>query len=592
MNKVRRRVRITILLGLAAAIGGCSALDMGPEPSNYVGPVSGGGGKSLTDPNLQAVTPEVSGTTPPDATNIPPVMRTIPETMPAATEPTTTQPTSSTNPAAHAALGQGNSAPTPELVPALTDVPQELSLQDAILVGLQNNTGLHIDRYNVPISRTQEEDARAAFDPHVAGSISGGRTASGPTRKGPTNNSDSVNGTASVTEVLPTGTKIVGSLSSNNSFYSDSSSKVDAGLSVTQSLLRGAGLDVNLASLRQSELGTKISQYELRGFAEQVVANIETTYWNLAFAERQVVIVQNSLDLAQALLDQTNELIRVERSAESERASAEAQVALQRENLINAKSTLEKTRLTLMQLLTPGGQPFWNRTITIKTLPFIPKGEMDSVEKHVEVALRLRPEINEAKLEIQQNDLSVVVTKNGLLPQLDFFVNLDKTSESANVGRSVTELNGHDYSAMAGITGSFDPINRAERADYRRAVLTREQSEESLRNQAQLVQLGVRTQYIEVERTRQQIDATRATRIAQQEALRLETEKYKAGRSTALAVSQQQNALLTDQLDEVLAVTGHLNALVELYRVEGSLLYRRGLKAPGGEPVQEAAWRH
>jgi outer membrane protein TolC len=215
---------------------------------------------------------------------------------------------------------------------------------------------------------------------------------------------------------------------------------------------------------------------------------------------------------------------------------------------------------------------------------------MDPVDKHVAVALQLRPEVNETKLQIQQNDLTIVQTRNGLLPQLDFFVNLDKTAFSNSFGPSFTNLNGHDYSAIAGIRGNYDLENRAERAAYRAAVLTREQTEESLRNLEQTVQFDVRTQYIEVERSRQQIDATRATREANEISLEVEIAKFKAGRSTSLLVAQAQQLLLTSQLSEVQAVATHLQALVDLYRLEGSLLYRRGVDAPGGKPVTGREW--
>jgi len=105
------------------------------------------------------------------------------------------------------------------------------------------------------------------------------------------------------------------------------------------------------------------------------------------------------------------------------------------------------------------------------------------------------------------------------------------------------------------------------------------------------VQVDVRTQYIEVVRTRLQIDATRVTREAQETSLAVQEAKLAAGRGTSLDVSLAQRDLLSDRLSEVQAVTNHLKALVTLYRLEGSLLYRRGLDAPGGQPVEGPAWK-
>jgi len=579
-------------MGLAAAIagviGGCSALDLGPEPSNFVG----GGSlapRPLTDPDLGAVTPSAGS----DATEAvaPATMGWggAPETMPSATQPTTTRPSTATNPATQPGLGQGATSR-----PALGKmaVPAVVTLQESILLGLQNNTGLKVQRYNVPIQRTAEEIQRAAFDPGVSGQISGGRSGV-PLKKNGSSYTDSINAQVAAAQFFPTGTTVSASLSSNNSFYSDAASNAGVSATVTQALLRGAGMDVNLASLRQSELDTQSSQYELRGFAEAMVDQVEQTYWDLAFAERQVVIVQNALDVAEEQLRSTSAIIKVGRIAPTEQAAAEAEVALRKENLINAKSTLETTRINFLRLITPPGEPFWNRTITLHTVPFIPAGPMDPVARHVEVALQMRPEINQAKLQIQHGDLQVVKTKNGLLPQLDLFISLGQTGYARSFGGSAVNLvDGENYNALIGVRGSYALENRAARGAYHAAVLSREQSQDSLKNLEQTVQVDVRTQYIEAERTRQQIDATRATRVAQETALRVEIGKFRAGNSTSLLVAQAQRDLLAAQLSEVQALTGHLKALVELYRLEGSLLYRRGLEAPGGSPVKELAWKH
>jgi outer membrane protein TolC len=576
-------------LGLAVTLAGCSYLDLGPEPSAQIGERRAGP-ESLTDPGLSAVTPTATGTE-----VVLPGSGAVPGTMPSATEPTTTRPASgaaATNPAINPSLGNGQNGLAP--ASGRVAVPDQLTVQQAILVGLQNNVGLRIQKYNVPISRAGEESQRAAFDPAVSGSIQGGRSATprGGGDNPPANYTDQIDATLGIQEFLPTGTTVSGEYTTSNSFYSDAVSSSRLQLSVTQSLLRGAGLDVNLASLRAAEISTKISRYELRGFAEQLVDNIEETYWDLAFAERQVLIVQNALDFAKEQLQETITNIQVGKVAQSERAAAEAQVALEQEDLINAKSTLETTRLQFLRLISPAGSPFWERTFSVKTQPFVPTGTMDPVEKHVEVAMRLRPDLNEAKLEVQRGDLTVVQTKNGLLPQLDFFVTLGKTGYANSFGQTFPAINGDEYDVLAGVRGSYDLGNRAAHASYQQSLLSRDQLIDTLNNLRQTVQIDVRTQYIEVERTRQQIDATRATRIAQEEALRVETAKLQSGRSTSLLVSQAQNNLLSAQLSEVQAVTQHLKALTALYRLEGSLLIRRGLEAPGAAPVQGPGWLH
>ncbi|MCK4768557.1 MAG: TolC family protein, partial [Desulfobacula sp.] len=92
--------------------------------------------------------------------------------------------------------------------------------------------------------------------------------------------------------------------------------------------------------------------------------------------------------------------------------------------------------------------------------------------------------------------------------------------------------------------------------------------------------------YIEVNRTKEQISASTATRKFQEEKLRIETEKFRVGRSTNLFVAQVQRDFLASRIGEVKAVVNYLKAIVDFYRLEGSLLERRGIRAPGCNPAE------
>ncbi|UCF84085.1 MAG: TolC family protein, partial [Desulfobacteraceae bacterium] len=84
---------------------------------------------------------------------------------------------------------------------------------------------------------------------------------------------------------------------------------------------------------------------------------------------------------------------------------------------------------------------------------------------------------------------------------------------------------------------------------------------------------------------REQIYPTTAKRQFQEEKLRVETEKFRVGRSTNFLVAQAQRDLVSSQISEIQAVVKYLKSLVELHRLEGSLLERRGILAPGREPA-------
>ena len=203
---------------------------------------------------------------------------------------------------------------------------------------------------------------------------------------------------------------------------------------------------------------------------------MEQTYWDYATALRAIQIVQDSLKLAQDQLDQTNELIRVGRQAESERAAAEAEVALQNENLINAKALVDTTRLKFLQLLNPGKADFWTRDVILTQQPFVPKAVLEDVEAHMNVALAMRPDLNEARLQIQKGDIEIVVTKNGLLPKMDLFITLGQTGYSRAFGGTCRESQQRLLRRRHRRRFSYPLTNAAARAAYRRSQLTLEQT--------------------------------------------------------------------------------------------------------------------
>ena len=470
--------------------------------------------------------------------------------------------------------------------------PLRIGVQEAILLAMENNQSLLIERMNPQIQRTFEQEELSVFDPLLSPEVSNRRSvASRLSRAGSSTESstvDTITGSVSLEKLFATGTALdleASTSYTDSSLYSDTFTANRIGVTVTQALLRGMDLRANLARVNQARLDTLISQYELRGFTEILIEQVESKFWDYALAQRQIAIYSDSLDLAEKQMAETQERIKIGDLAETELAAAQAEVALRKENLINARSILAKERLDLLRLLNPSENLDWNRNIILKYDTSPPEVQLDDVAKHVQVALRMRPDLNQARLQIQRGDLEVVRTKNGLLPKMDTFISFGKTGYADTFYKATNDIGGDSYDLTWGLTFEGAPMNRMARAQYARAVASREQSHKALDNLSQLVQVDVRSAYIEVTRAQEQISATTATRKFQEEKLRVETEKFRVGKSTSLLVGQAQRDFVASQIAEIQAVANYLKALVALYRLEGSLLNRRGLAVPGGKPV-------
>ncbi|MCY2926149.1 MAG: TolC family protein, partial [Planctomycetota bacterium] len=340
-------------------------------------------------------------------------------------------------------------------------------------------------------------------------------------------NVDSTSSTSQigVSEFLPTGTRLAatatGTVGRDDVLGGQDSGRL--GLSASQALLRGYGLDVNLASLRQASIDALSSQYELRGVAADVAARAEQAYWDYVAALRRMRIVESSLKIATDEASQMRERINLGRLAKTEQAAADAEVALRQESLIDAQSAVQRACLVLLRLINPPGAGAFDRQIVPREPLIARQIPLEALTDHLEVARRLRPELNQARLQINRNELDVVKTRNGLLPRLDVFVTLGKSGYAQSFGEAAGEVfASRNFDATVGVSGDVALGNRAPRAQYQQALMSRDQAEMSLENLAQLVELDVRTSYIEVERTGKQVVATAATVALQEEKWRAE----------------------------------------------------------------------
>jgi outer membrane protein len=433
-----------------------------------------------------------------------------------------------------------------------------LSLREALLLAMEHSSSLKVERLNPEIRRTFELAEQAASDPRLE--VSAAQTWN-PETRGPVPASGAA---AGLSLSLPTGTSLSGSASA--SWQDPQAVSLDAAL--TQSLLQGGGTAVNLARLRQARLDTFASRFGLQGFAASLAAQVESAYWDLYLAQRQQAIYRESLALAERQAAETEVRIRVGKLAEIELAAAKAEVASRRDALATSEMQGETARQNLLLLINPPGSG-WDTRVELTDQPAPPQGPLDEVRAHVELGQRLRPDLNQARLEVQRGDLELIVTRNGLLPKLDLVLQIGKLGTTSSLSGN-PELS-------AGFSLEYIPGDRTARALNRRARLESRQAQEALGNLERLAESQIRSAYLAAQHTAKRVGTTATLRVLQEEKLRAETEKFRVGSSTSYLVAQAQRDLLASQLAEAQSAVDYLSAVLNLYLLEGSLLDRRGL---------------
>jgi outer membrane protein TolC len=537
--------------------------------------------------------------------------------------------------------GEAGAPKTPEQAAAETPAkpaqdagPIKVNVHEAVLMAMEHNQALAVERLTPVITRTYEGQYRGAFDPVLSAKASGSETSQLRQRREywledlavntqnyyttlaglgkPANMADDLNkegakfrnrlaelapeitnsilAQVGVTQFFPTGTTVGLSLTTNTndtSFY-EPQVQTRLGLTLDQPLLRGFGPDVNLARLRQARIDTLSSQYELRGFAEVLDSHVEQAYWDYVLAVQQEKIQADGLVFAEKQLKDINERIGAGILSDAERAPAESEIALRRQDVIDAQSAQTKARLRLVRLLNPQGGEMWDRSVDVQDTAELRMEDLGGVGSSVQTALQLRPDLNQARLLVERDELEIVRTKNGLLPQLDLFFTVGKSGYGESIAGSWQHLDDTGYDLLFGLSASYPAGNHTARALYSRAKASRQQATEAVANLAQLVEEDVRTAFVEVERARQQVAASQVTRKAMEKTLQAEIDKYSIGKSTYLLVGRAERDVVTAQLSEAAAAAAYRKALVVLYQMEGTLLERRAILAPGREPAEVA----
>lgn len=464
-----------------------------------------------------------------------------------------------------------------------------VTLKQALTIALQNNTSLKIQYLSPQQREWGIVGAWGAFDPvfRASASASHSRTT--------TRNEDSIAGTnedtsshgfsnsvsAGISGSLPTGTDYSLSTGFDRSATNDAMAWYggSTNFSLTQSLLKGAGTEVNLVGVRTAENSYISSLYQLQNDLTSLVTNVQRAYWNLAIGIRSLEIQRINYELSRQRTERTMELVRVGRTSSLDLFSARAEMAASVTSLISSASEVKQLEITLKRLLNPEAFPDgWETQFFPLDEPNF-TGEEINLKERIDLAMRLRPDLKQSLLDYENSCLTVIRTENGLLPSLDFSVNAGIGGDGNSFGRmfgSNTEPDRFNWGV--GLEFSRSLHNRSAIASYSQSQLSKTAAMESINNMRQVIQVDVRSAVISITGAQAARESTRVTREQRQKEYEAEVAKLEQNRSTQLAVNQVQRDMTQAALDELRAQITLITSYLSLYAAEGTTLQRVGLK--------------
>lgn len=530
----------------------------------------------------------------------------------------TTQMTVSTAASAAAETHRVPTRVTP--VPGLPDLEVKdgkvsLTLEDAISLALQRNLDVAIERYTRTQSLFGIEQNRGIFDlgAFIDSSVSQSTTPSANVLdRTALIDSDQRSLTFGLDQLTPFGGqasfRVLGSRTSSSSPNALLNPQFGArsSLQFTQPLLRDFGKLATTRPIRIARVTSQISREQLELQVSAVIRQVSDAYWGLVNARDQLQVAEEGLKLAEELHERNKIQVEVGTLAPLELVQSEATVATRKEEIIQAEAAVGDARDQLLELLNLERERYWDLDVEPATDPATEHIDID-LDQSLSTAMEERPEIRQAKLDLQRLSIDSRFFRNQKLPRADLTLSygaiglagqgeLPNPSDPLGPGiplntdllDALRQVRQRDFDTWTiGLTVSYPLQNRAARAQSTVADLAFEQGERRLEQVELQVTTDVRTAARAVRTAAQQIESAKISRRLQEKNLDAEQKRYENGMSTSFQITQIQDDVTQARSREVQAITGYRIALARYYQSIGRLLEQAGVELDDGEPATE-----
>lgn len=334
-------------------------------------------------------------------------------------------------------------------------------------------------------------------------------------------------------------------------------------LTIRQPLLRGGGLDVNLAPVRIARLQDRINRLGLEAAVADTVTSTIFAYRALAGAQEQVRLAELSLERARALLETNRALIEAGRMAAADIVQTESAVANLEVAFLQAQQERTSAQLALLQLLALDP-----RTNVVAASEIDAERTAIDLGRAIELALAARVDVLGQKNAVEQARHALLIARNARLWDVSLFGAVTQRNGLGGFVDGFDDLTDHQVGLRVEI-----PIGDvAARQRVIRARTNVQIAELRYKELNQAVETQVRDAVQQVEIRWRQVEAARRARVLAASALELQQEKLRVGRASNFEVLSFQADLRAADIQELSASIAYLNALTALDRQIGSTL--------------------
>jgi len=489
----------------------------------------------------------------------------------------------------------------PQTAPPAQEKTLSLTLEDCILKALKNNYDLAVQVMNPELSDIAVSLAQEKFIPSLSFSYLHRDTnqasfswldASDKTIQ------LSDNYTAQLIQEIPLGgsltMSLTGSKTDSNSRFQTINPRYGTTLTLnfSQPLLRDFGLRMSQREIIVAQNNFDISEKQFAKFVQDLVYQVEQAYWNLVYGIENLKVRQQSLKLAQELLDKNRRSVEIGTLAPIEVLTAQADVASREADILDAQVLVKnyEDALKAVTNLAAEAPDAGDVRLIPADRPIFEKVEA-GLDQAMATAIVNRPDLSATQIDIQNKEFNLSYARNQLLPDLSLtaqywspgvsgslilYENNDPLfgavigSIPGNVSQALKDTFKFKYQNWSlGLTLSI-PLNTIfSRAYAAQARVSLDQAVANFKAQEQQLALEVRSAVRGVETNYMRAEAYRVARELAQKRLEAEEEKFRVGLSTNYFVLQYQRDLTNQQSMELKALIDYNLSLAKLAQVTG-----------------------
>ncbi|HXG83975.1 MAG TPA: TolC family protein, partial [Pyrinomonadaceae bacterium] len=506
--------------------------------------------------------------------------------------------------------------PTAERVGVDVSNQLPMTLQEAITLALQNNNDIDSSKIDVQIAEFNLRGAHGVYDPVIASehyyerrttptssTIAGG--ANGSVTQSDFSNAFGATGFSPFAGGSYTADFSASRLVTNNQ-NATLNPQFPSALTLTyaQPLWRGLRFDNNRRNIAIAKKNLSLTDAQFRGRAVEVIAQVEQSYWDLAFSLRNLQVQIDAVKQARLQLESNQRLVSKGALAPIEIVAASTQITTFEQNIYTAQEAVTRAENNLKTLMLP------DRTAEIWARAIVPVSPVDlevpriALEQAVGDAMANRQEIAQLKTNEEINRINERYFRDQTKPQIDLIGSYTgsglagtPTVRSGTTGGTTSALTArvNELSALNGLpvlpttttttstipenlVGGYPqslsnlatadyptfrvgvrislPIgNRTAKANFGRTLVEGERIKNQRAQVEQIIEADVRNTTQSLRSAEARLNSAAASRASAEQLFASEQRQFRAGTTTVFLVLQRQNELVAARGRELQAQT-------------------------------------